>query len=143
MALSCSASSKSSQTSSPSSMLLVDSLIFCDCAISIRFEMDEIVRFRHVEQVCSGRLSAMSTVSDPDEKSQPTLLHAMMQYIRSELKLVGSASAMPGDSKRLQVYREAWDAFIHEFKTYKPILSEIKNEIRDGSFRHRVCCCKR
>ena len=37
-------------------------------------------------------------------------------------------SASPGDPRRLSLYRQVFDLFINEFKTYQTILSDIKNE---------------
>ncbi|KAJ3216775.1 Translin-associated factor X-interacting protein 1 [Dinochytrium kinnereticum] len=84
------------------------------------------------------RSTAVKRVMHPGDKTQPTFLLAMMNYIRSELIFLGSESAVPGDSRRLQVYREAFDAFIHEFKTYEPILSEIKNEYEMALTTHQA-----
>lgn len=37
-------------------------------------------------------------------------------------------SALPGDSRRMEIYRQAFDLFIEEFKTYQNFLSDVKNE---------------
>ncbi|KAJ3195745.1 Translin-associated factor X-interacting protein 1 [Irineochytrium annulatum] len=73
--------------------------------------------------------SRASTHSDyPGDKTVPRFLLLMRSHIRSEMDTLGALEAEPGDRRRLQVFREAFDFFIREFKTYKPILTEIKNE---------------
>ncbi|KAJ3104529.1 Translin-associated factor X-interacting protein 1 [Phlyctochytrium bullatum] len=65
-------------------------------------------------------------VLHPGDKTQPAFLLTLMHYIRSEFSILGNPA--PGDFRRLQVLREAFEAFINEFRTYSPILSEIKGE---------------
>ncbi|KAJ3056947.1 Ribonuclease H2 subunit A [Rhizophlyctis rosea] len=64
----------------------------------------------------------------PGDKTRPRFLVAMLHHVRAELVELGAENAPPGDPRRLQVYSEIWDYFIEEFKTYKPLLTEIKHE---------------
>ncbi len=42
--------------------------------------------------------------------------------------MIYTRSASPGDPRRLSLYRQVFDLFIQEFKTYQNILSDVKNE---------------
>ncbi|KAJ3044524.1 Translin-associated factor X-interacting protein 1 [Rhizophlyctis rosea] len=64
----------------------------------------------------------------PGDKTRPRFLVAMLHQVRAELVALGAENAPLGDSRRLQVYGEIWDFFIQEFKTYEPLLTEIKHE---------------
>ncbi|KAJ3101765.1 Translin-associated factor X-interacting protein 1 [Phlyctochytrium planicorne] len=89
---------------------------------------DDFLHHPNAKVGVEHRSVAWEHVMHPGDKTQPTFLWAMMNYIRTELTFLGTSGAMPGDMRRLQVYREAFDNFIREFKTYEGILSEIKNE---------------
>ncbi|ERE79795.1 translin-associated factor X-interacting protein 1, partial [Cricetulus griseus] len=58
--------------------------------------------------------------------SKPRYLEQLENYLRKELLLLdlGTDSAQ---ELRLQPYREIFEFFIEDFKTYKPLLSSIKN----------------
>ncbi|XP_023374671.1 translin-associated factor X-interacting protein 1 [Otolemur garnettii] len=58
--------------------------------------------------------------------AKPRYLEQLENYLRKELLLVelGKDSAQ---ELRLQPYREIFEFFIEDFKTYKPLLSSIKN----------------
>ncbi|KAJ3326801.1 hypothetical protein HDU76_012635 [Blyttiomyces sp. JEL0837] len=64
----------------------------------------------------------------PGDKSQPRFLLLLVNHIRTEMVKLGIVGEPPGNLKRLQVYREAFDYFITEFRTYQYVLAEIKNE---------------
>ncbi|KND01399.1 uncharacterized protein SPPG_03209 [Spizellomyces punctatus DAOM BR117] len=72
--------------------------------------------------------NASSRILYPGDKTKPRLLMSLLQYMKTETKVLGVDSAPAGDSCRLQVYREVFDRFIEEFKTYEPLLSQVKNE---------------
>ncbi|XP_032139655.1 translin-associated factor X-interacting protein 1 isoform X1 [Sapajus apella] len=58
--------------------------------------------------------------------AKPRFLQKLENYLRKELLLldVGTDST---EELRLQPYREIFEFFIEDFKTYKPLLSSIKN----------------
>ncbi|KAI8918748.1 hypothetical protein BC831DRAFT_516103 [Entophlyctis helioformis] len=78
--------------------------------------------------VSASAVSGASKVIAPGDGTRPALLLDMLRYVREELRHLGAERSSLGDPRRLQVFREAFDHFINEFKTYQPILSEIKNE---------------
>ncbi|KAJ3286765.1 Chk1 protein kinase, partial [Borealophlyctis nickersoniae] len=64
----------------------------------------------------------------PGDRTRPKFLVAMLHHAKAELQILGAENAPVGDPRRLQVYREVWDYFIQEFKTYEPLLTAIKHE---------------
>ncbi|KAB5574946.1 hypothetical protein PHYPO_G00214930 [Pangasianodon hypophthalmus] len=59
--------------------------------------------------------------------AKPRFLEQLECYLRRELASLDMHSPKLQQLK-LQVYREVFDYFIEDFKTYKPLLSAIKNE---------------
>jgi hypothetical protein len=58
---------------------------------------------------------------------KPKFLEHLESYLSKELRLLGCSPHGPSEL-RLQAHREAFEYLINEFKTYKPIMSTIKNE---------------
>ncbi|XP_031197093.1 translin-associated factor X-interacting protein 1 isoform X6 [Mastomys coucha] len=58
--------------------------------------------------------------------SKPRYLEQLENYLRKELLLL-DLSTDSAQELRLQPYREIFEFFIEDFKTYKPLLSSIKN----------------
>ncbi|KAI9331567.1 hypothetical protein BDR26DRAFT_922029 [Obelidium mucronatum] len=77
---------------------------------------------------CEAKL-ASSIISQSGDvngsKAQPRLLVALLAIIKHEMALLNNPSD-PSDPRKLQIYREVFEKFISEFRTYEPILSEIK-----------------
>ncbi|KAI8809088.1 hypothetical protein BJ742DRAFT_868739 [Cladochytrium replicatum] len=82
----------------------------------------------HTQVVMSNFVPPSAEILYPTDKTRPKLLHCALKYIRDELRLTGAESAPVGDPRRLQVFRTVFDMIIEEFKTYSPILSEVKQE---------------
>ena len=64
-------------------------------------------------------------------QSRPPLLSQLEDFISAELALQNNAAEErhhTASAARLQVYREAFQRFMEEFRTYKPLLSQIKSE---------------
>lgn len=59
--------------------------------------------------------------------AKPRLLRELEHFLESELALLGETGRNP-TSARLQVYRQAFQYFMEEFRTYKPFLSTVKAE---------------
>ncbi|KAI8823267.1 hypothetical protein BJ741DRAFT_634587 [Chytriomyces cf. hyalinus JEL632] len=57
-------------------------------------------------------------------RAQPRLLANLLATIKDERKIL--KNPQPTDPECLQIYSEAFELFINEFKTYEPVLSEIK-----------------
>eukprot|EP00753_Platysulcus_tardus_P003422 PLAT12454.13.p1 GENE.PLAT12454.13~~PLAT12454.13.p1 ORF type:complete len:1222 (-),score=621.41 PLAT12454.13:105-3770(-) len=62
-----------------------------------------------------------------DKTAKPRFLLDLEEYVVEELALLGVEKSAPC-AARLQVFREVFQAFMEEFRTYKPLLSQIKNE---------------
>ncbi|ORX58573.1 hypothetical protein BCR36DRAFT_343976 [Piromyces finnis] len=62
------------------------------------------------------------------DSTKPKFLTQMIAYIKKEFAELGIENSKPGCIERLQVYKTVFDFFMEEFKTYQPILSDIKNE---------------
>ncbi|XP_048828797.1 translin-associated factor X-interacting protein 1 isoform X4 [Brienomyrus brachyistius] len=60
-------------------------------------------------------------------RGKPRFLQMLERYLRLELQTLNPHHPKVQES-RLQVYREVFDCFIEDLKTYKPLLSAIKNE---------------
>eukprot|EP00118_Oscarella_pearsei_P019117 m.200352 g.200352 ORF g.200352 m.200352 type:complete len:702 (+) comp39590_c0_seq1:155-2260(+) len=58
---------------------------------------------------------------------KPRFLSQLETYLEKELKILGCPLQGP-DPLRLQVYREVFEYLMDDFKTYKPLMSAIKNE---------------
>ncbi|KAJ3349547.1 Translin-associated factor X-interacting protein 1 [Allomyces javanicus] len=58
----------------------------------------------------------------------PALLVELTRFVRRELLELGADTKPPGDAARLSVHRNAFQIFIEDFKTYRALLSDIKNE---------------
>jgi hypothetical protein len=62
--------------------------------------------------------------------TKPKFLENLEKYLQRELKALGcsDSSNVASNETRLQAFREAFEYLLEEFKTYKPLLSSIKNE---------------
>nr|XP_018668511.1 translin-associated factor X-interacting protein 1 [Ciona intestinalis] len=58
---------------------------------------------------------------------KPKFLVALETYVRKEIVELECSDGKPNEL-RLQAYREVFEYLIEDFKTYKPLLSQIKNE---------------
>lgn len=58
---------------------------------------------------------------------KPKFLQQLESYLSKELRLLGCPPVGPHEL-RLQAHREVFEYLIEDFKTYKPLLSAIKNE---------------
>lgn len=80
-----------------------------------------------------GRNSSLSshphitTVIKPSFQPKPKFLEELESYLSKELRLLGCPPSGPHEL-RLQAYREVFEYLIEDFKTYKGLLSAIKNE---------------
>eukprot|EP00741_Cyanophora_paradoxa_P002711 tig00000622_g2631.t1 len=63
----------------------------------------------------------------PKAGPKPRLLQELETYVERELGLLKAAPDQPSEA-RLQVYSEAFECFIENFRTYKPVLATIKRE---------------
>ncbi|XP_052022856.1 translin-associated factor X-interacting protein 1 [Apodemus sylvaticus] len=73
-----------------------------------------------------SRNRANSWQQQPLSVSKPRYLEQLENYLRKELLLL-DLSTDSAQELRLQPYREIFEFFIEDFKTYKPLLSSIKN----------------
>ncbi|XP_031197087.1 translin-associated factor X-interacting protein 1 isoform X3 [Mastomys coucha] len=82
----------------------------------------------HKRKPCSddSRNRANSWQQQPLSISKPRYLEQLENYLRKELLLL-DLSTDSAQELRLQPYREIFEFFIEDFKTYKPLLSSIKN----------------
>ncbi|XP_059009569.1 translin-associated factor X-interacting protein 1 isoform X4 [Mustela lutreola] len=82
----------------------------------------------HNRKPCSHdyRKRAGSWQKQPLGITKPRYLEQLENYLRKELLLL-DLSTDSTQELRLQPYREIFDFFIEDFKTYKPLLSSIKN----------------
>ncbi|XP_035867923.1 translin-associated factor X-interacting protein 1 isoform X3 [Phyllostomus discolor] len=82
----------------------------------------------HNRKPCSDycRKRAGSWRQQPLGITKPRYLEQLENYLRKELLLL-DLSTDSAQELRLQPYREIFDFFIEDFKTYKPLLSSIKN----------------
>nr|XP_023683012.1 translin-associated factor X-interacting protein 1 isoform X2 [Paramormyrops kingsleyae] len=60
-------------------------------------------------------------------RGKPRFLQMLERYLRLELQALNPHQPKAQEC-RLQVYRDVFDCFIEDLKTYKPLLSAIKNE---------------
>ncbi len=63
----------------------------------------------------------------PSITPKPKFLERLEKYLYRELRLLGCPPSGPHEL-RLQAHREVFEYLIQDFKTYKPLLSAIKNE---------------
>ena len=68
-----------------------------------------------------------NTVIKPSFQPKPKFLEELESYLSKELRLLGCPPSGPHEL-RLQAYREVFEYLIEDFKTYKGLLSAIKNE---------------
>ncbi|XP_055477300.1 translin-associated factor X-interacting protein 1 [Psammomys obesus] len=82
----------------------------------------------HKRKPCSDecRKRTNSWQQQPPNIAKPRYLEQLENHLRKELLLLdlGTDSS---EELRLQPYREIFEFFIEDFKTYKPLLSSIKN----------------
>ncbi|XP_035970917.1 translin-associated factor X-interacting protein 1 isoform X2 [Halichoerus grypus] len=69
---------------------------------------------------------SISWLKQPLGITKPRYLEQLENYLRKELLLL-DLSTDSTQELRLQPYREIFEFFIEDFKTYKPLLSSIKN----------------
>ncbi|KAI8905609.1 hypothetical protein EDD86DRAFT_249182 [Gorgonomyces haynaldii] len=55
-------------------------------------------------------------------------LKKALSFCKEELRLLGATHSLPGDPRRLQVFRQVFEHFMADFKAFEPLLSEIKRE---------------
>lgn len=63
----------------------------------------------------------------PQMVPKPRFLDQLENFLKKELRALGVIDVQPSDL-RLQAHREVFEYLIEDFKTYKPLLSAIKNE---------------
>lgn len=63
----------------------------------------------------------------PNMIPKPRFLEQLENYLQKELRALGVTQVEPNEL-RLQAHREVFEYLIEDFKTYKPLLSAIKNE---------------
>ncbi|CAO2610155.1 Translin-associated factor X-interacting protein 1 [Lemmus lemmus] len=82
----------------------------------------------HKRKPCSEdcKKRANSWQQQPQGTSKPRYLEQLENYLRKELLLLDLCTDSEQEL-RLQPYREIFEFFIEDFKTYKPLLSSIKN----------------
>nr|XP_044994507.1 translin-associated factor X-interacting protein 1 [Jaculus jaculus] len=73
-----------------------------------------------------GRKRVNSWQQHPLGTSKPKYLEQLENYLRKELIMLDLGTDTTQELK-LQPYREIFEFFIEDFKTYKPLLSSIKN----------------
>ncbi|XP_070537284.1 translin-associated factor X-interacting protein 1-like [Ptychodera flava] len=75
------------------------------------------------------RLVPVSPNGNPNEAvmPKPKFLEQLEAFLQKELRALESVEVGPSEL-RLQAYREVFEYLIEDFKTYKPLLSAIKNE---------------
>nr|CAB3267300.1 translin-associated factor X-interacting protein 1 [Phallusia mammillata] len=67
---------------------------------------------------------------------KPKFLAALENYVKKEIVQLNCTDPKPSEL-RLQAYREVFEYLIEDFKTYKPLLSQIKNEYEKMLSHHR------
>ena len=74
-------------------------------------------------------LNSVKEMQARNSAAKPRFLKELESFVESELALLGlQKDDGEASAARLQVFREAFQYVIDDFKTYKPILSAIKNE---------------
>lgn len=71
--------------------------------------------------------NSSNPVARPSIQLKPKFLEQLESYLTKELRLLGCPAIGPHEL-RLQAYREVFEYLIEDFKTYKGLLSAIKNE---------------
>ncbi|XP_041964706.1 translin-associated factor X-interacting protein 1 isoform X2 [Alosa sapidissima] len=77
----------------------------------------------HGSEKCFGRCSDEFS----GQVGKPRFLMQLEDYLKRELQTLDLQQPKVQE-RRLQTYREVFDCFIEDFKTYKPLLTAIKNE---------------
>ncbi|CAK8688954.1 unnamed protein product [Clavelina lepadiformis] len=67
---------------------------------------------------------------------KPKFLSALETYVRKEIVQLDCTDPEPSEL-RLQAYREVFEYLIEDFKTYQPLLSQIKSEYEKMLSHHR------
>ncbi|XP_055268481.1 translin-associated factor X-interacting protein 1 isoform X2 [Moschus berezovskii] len=80
----------------------------------------------HNRKPCSDDYRKRAGLQQPLGTTKPRYLEQLENYLRKELLLL-DLSTDSAQELRLQPYREIFEFFIEDFKTYKPLLSSIKN----------------
>lgn len=68
---------------------------------------------------------------DAKDAAKPKFLQQLENFLQRELRALGCEPRIgqtPASEKRLQAFREVFEYLIDDFKTYKPLLSQIKSE---------------
>ncbi|KAI8893904.1 hypothetical protein BC833DRAFT_606862 [Globomyces pollinis-pini] len=78
--------------------------------------------------ILSTQKRGASKIVIPGDVSKPIFLKKLLSFIREELRVLDATDDEPGTPRRLQVYTEAFDLYIREFRSYEPVLSDIKRE---------------
>lgn len=65
---------------------------------------------------------------DAKDAAKPKFLQELENFLQKELRALGCDRINGTSEKRLQAYREVFEYLIDDFKTYKPLLSQIKSE---------------
>nr|KAF6412106.1 translin associated factor X interacting protein 1 [Rousettus aegyptiacus] len=84
----------------------------------------KLIKRRNASFLRNGRLSSWQQQTLGTTK--PRYLEQLENYLRKELLLL-DLSTDSAQELKLQPYREIFEFFIEDFKTYKPLLSSIKN----------------
>ncbi|XP_073515496.1 translin-associated factor X-interacting protein 1 [Phyllobates terribilis] len=82
---------------------------------------------KHKPCTASDLRSTRSAKENASTVSKPRYLEKLESYLRRELQSLDSAKVVTQEL-RLQPYRDVFDYFMEDFKTYKPLLCAIKNE---------------
>lgn len=83
---------------------------------------------KHTPSSAASKKATASSVLHPGDKTKPRFLIQLAHFMSREFRILGVEKEPAGDPRRLQVCRQAFHAFIDEFKTYENLLNEIKNE---------------
>ncbi|XP_039183376.1 translin-associated factor X-interacting protein 1 isoform X1 [Crotalus tigris] len=72
--------------------------------------------------------------------SKPRYLEELESYLRTELQMLDLTKGKVQEL-RLQPYREVFECFMEEFKTYKPLLASIKREYEStiAHLQEKIC----
>eukprot|EP00794_Sanderia_malayensis_P018901 gene18901-20803_t len=69
-----------------------------------------------------------NTVQDHKGPPKPKFLDKLEKFLVKELRALECTDPNQPNEKRLQAFREVFEYLIDDFKTYRPLLSSIKNE---------------
>ncbi|KAJ3275725.1 Translin-associated factor X-interacting protein 1 [Terramyces sp. JEL0728] len=91
--------------------------------------------YKYKSGVASTQQKGADKIVIPGDLSKPTFLRKAQAFVNRELHVIGATHEAPGTIRRLQVYTQVFgclkanlDLFIQSFKSYEPILSDIKRE---------------